>query len=90
MKTTRILDILKPSKISIRIADLYYPHVKLPLGRWNIHHYRETALKIKHGNEDNCGLSSHIYKNIKQIDQTNKVDGDNKYIYMMGFESVHK
>jgi hypothetical protein len=31
--------------------------IKVPLGRWNIHNYRETTLKIKYANEDNCGIS---------------------------------
>ena len=35
---------------------------KTPLGRWNIHNYKETTLKIDYANEDNCGISSN--KNI--------------------------
>lgn len=32
--------------------------VKTPLGRWNINNNnRETTLKIKYANEDNCGMS---------------------------------
>lgn len=53
------------------------PHVNIPLGRWNIHNYRETVIKIKYANEDNCGVCCHNYKNIKE------------YIYIMGYESVH-
>jgi len=65
-------------------------HTKPPLGRWNIHNYRETMLKIKYATEDNCGISYHNYKNITQIQQHNASDNDdNKYIYMMGYESVH-
>jgi hypothetical protein len=60
-----------------------FPHVKMPLGRWNIHNYRETTLKIKYATEDNCGISSHNYKN-------NELDEDDKYIYIMGYESVHE
>jgi hypothetical protein len=65
------------------------PDVKTPLGRWNIHNNRETTLKIKYATEDNCGISCHIYKNITQIQENNELDDDNKYIYMMGYESVH-
>ena len=76
------------------------PHIKPHLGRWNIHNYSETALKIKYATEDNCGISFHNYKNITQIEETqqkqriqqnNKLDyDDNKYIHMMGYESVHQ
>ena len=63
-------------------------HVKTPLGRWNIHNHRETMLKIKYANEDNCGISGNNSKNTTKI-QKNKVVDDNPYIYMMGYESVH-
>jgi len=81
----------------------FMPNMKTPLGRWNIHNYKETTLKIKYANEDNCGISSSNYANIeqqnsiisptniiqlKQQEQINKLD-DKEYIYMMGFESVH-
>lgn len=49
--------------------------VKTPLGRWTFHNPRETSLKIKYANEDNCGISC--------------LPEDKKYIYMMGYESVH-
>ena len=39
-----------------------FKHGKTPLGRWNIHNYKETTLKIDYANEDNCGISSN--KNI--------------------------
>jgi len=78
----------------------FMPNMKTPLGRWNIHNYKETTLKIKYANEDNCGVCSS--NNIEQQDiiisptniiqlqpeQINKLD-DKEYIYMMGFESVH-
>ena len=64
-------------------------HVKTPLGRWNIHNHRETMLKIKYATEDNCGISYHNCQNITQIQENNDLDDDNKYIYMMGYESVH-
>lgn len=59
---------------------------KMPLGRWNIHNYRETTLKIKYATEDNCGFSYYDSKNVTQIQETDEIE----YIYMMGFESVHK
>ena len=62
-------------------------HVKVPLGRWNIHNYKETMLKIKYATEDNCGV---FYKNTTQIQKKNELDYDNEYIYMMGYESVHE
>lgn len=61
--------------------------VKMPLGRWNIHNYRETTLKVKYATEDNCGFSYHNCKNITQIKENNDLEY-NKYIYMMGYESV--
>jgi hypothetical protein len=64
-------------------------NVKTPLGRWNIHNHRETMLKIKYATEDNCGISYHNYQNITQIQENNELDDDSKYIYMMGYESVH-
>ena len=48
MNFTRIINIFK--------------HSKTPLGRWNIHNYKETTLKIDYANEDNCCISSN--KNI--------------------------
>jgi hypothetical protein len=62
------------------------PLYKTPLGRWNIHNYRETTLKIKYATEDNCGISgqekNNYHHNYSNYD-------DKKYIYMMGYESVH-
>ncbi len=67
--------------------------VKMPLGRWNIHNYRETSLKIKYATEDNCGISCYNYKNgmqqIEQIEQ-NDYEDDKLYIYMMGYQPAHK
>jgi hypothetical protein len=60
------------------------PLYKTPLGRWNIHNYSETTLKIKYATEDNCGISR--YHN---YEQKNDLYDDKKYIYMMGYESVH-
>ena len=74
MNSTRILNMFK--------------HIKVPLGRWNIHNNKETTLKIKYANEDNCGISGNNYKNMVQIQEKNKFD-DNQYVYSMGYESVH-
>jgi hypothetical protein len=80
MKFITIIKILKRSSL---------PEVKPPLGRWKIHNYRETMLKIKYATEDNCGISGSNYKNTTQIQQNNELDDNNEYIYMMGYESVH-
>jgi hypothetical protein len=74
MNSTRILNMFK--------------HIKVPLGRWNIHNHKETTLKIKYANEDNCGISGNNYKNTIQILEKNKFD-DNQYVYSMGYESAH-
>ena len=58
MNATRILDIFKRASLT---------HVKAPLGRWNIHNHKETTLKIKYANEDNCGISGNNYTNTTQI-----------------------
>lgn len=79
MNATRILDIFRRATSS---------HIKAPLGRWNIHNNKETTLKIKYANEDNCGISGNNYKNTRQIQQKYDFD-DNDYIYIMGYESVH-
>jgi hypothetical protein len=83
-----------------RIIDLFkyacLKHVNPPLGRWNIHNYKQTALKIKYANEDNCGVSWNYHTNTSQIQQNNASnqsqdqdqDIDNIYIYMMGCETV--
>lgn len=60
--------------------------LKTPLGRWNIHNYKETSLKIKYANEDNCGVCcNNDIINVKKINDSD----DNEYIYAMGYESVH-
>jgi hypothetical protein len=83
MSPTRIINIFKR---------IFSPHIETPLGRWKNHNYTKTTLKIKYANEDNCGLSSHNYTNITKIHQNNDLDDDDdeKYIYMMGYESAHK
>ena len=82
MNPTRILDIFKR---------VYLRHVNVPLGRWKIHNHRQTNLKIKYANEDNCGISGINYTNTTQKTQiqTNNQSDDNEYIYIMGYESVH-
>jgi len=92
---------------------------KTPLGRWNIHNYKETTLKIDYANEDNCGISSnknitqpktHLtslkiynphgdYYHISSRDYINIIyaakekqkeqQDDDKYMFMMGYESAH-
>ena len=64
------------------------PHVEAPLGRWKIHNYKETTLKIKYANEDNCGIS-YNNTNIKQIQENKELVDNEKYVFMMGYESVH-
>jgi hypothetical protein len=68
---------------------VFLPHVEAPLGRWKIHNYKETTLKIKYANEDNCGISYHNHKNIKQIPKNKDLVDTEKYVFMMGYESVH-
>jgi len=79
MNATRILDIFKR---------IYFTNINPSLGRWNIHNYSQTTLKIKYANEDNCGISGNNYKNTIEIQKNNELD-DNEYIYIMGYESVH-
>lgn len=66
------------------LKHVFSPHIKTPLGRWNIHNHVETTLKIKYANEDNCGVSSHK-KPTQQIDKS----ADDEYVYFMGYESTH-
>lgn len=85
MNTRRILDVFKR---------IYLAQAEVPLGRWKIHNSGQTSLKIKYANEDNCGISGMNYKNTTQIQteiktKTNNELDDNKYIYIMGYESVH-
>lgn len=60
--------------------------IKPPLGRWNFHNYRQTTLKIKYANEDNCGIACHDYTS--QIKEINEQELDNQYMYSMGYESI--
>ena len=84
MNPTRILDIFK------RVC---FTQANVPLGRWKIHNYRQTGLKIRYANEDNCGISGINYTNTTQKIQKQRNneldDNDNEYIYIMGYESVH-
>lgn len=80
MKFRSVIEIFK---------SIYFPRRKMQLGRWNIHSDKETMLKIQYATEDNCGISCINYKNMVQIQKKNKLD-NNKYIYMMGYESVHE
>ena len=80
MNATRILDIFKR---------IYSTHNNPTLGRWNMHNYSQTTLKIKYANEDNCGISGNNYKNTIEIQKNNVLEDDKYIIYVMGFESVH-
>jgi hypothetical protein len=71
MNPTRILDIFKR---------VYLRQVNVPLGRWKIHNHRQTILKSKYANEDNCGISGINYTNITKKQTNNELD-DNQYIY---------
>ena len=73
---------------AIRILNMF-KNIKVPLGRWNIHNHRETTLKIKYANEDNCGISGNNYKNMVEIQENVDFVDDHQYIYSMGYESVH-
>ena len=75
----RILDVVKHGIVTQK---------KPILGRWNMHNERETILKIKYANEDNCGISGNNHKNTRQIQNNYDID-DKQYIYSMGYESVH-
>jgi hypothetical protein len=88
MNARSIIDIFK---------SVSFAQVKTPLGRWNIHNYRQTTLKIRYANEDNCGTCgeySEYNKNITQIPENNGYNQnqnrelDKQYIYMMGAESL--
>jgi len=81
MNATRILDIFKRT---------FLTNIKPPLGRWKIHNHKQTILKIKYANEDNCGISGINYINTMQKQRNNQLDNDDEYImYIMGYESVH-
>jgi len=75
---------------SLKIA--YRTSVKIPLGRWNIHNHKQTKLKIKYANEDNCGMSGNYRDYTEKIKQNNefnqKQELDELYIYMIGSESL--
>ena len=74
MKFRTVIEIIKRSSL---------PHVKTPLGRWNIHNYSETTLKVKYANEDNS-----FYNHKKHV--SSKLDDDDPLdiIYMMGYDSL--
>jgi hypothetical protein len=58
-----------------------------PLGRWGIHNYNQTSLKIKYANEDNCGTCCQYENKHNEIKQQN-IEDDELYVYMMGIETV--
>ena len=71
-----------------RFKHVFLPHVEAPLGRWKIHNYKETTLKIKYANKDNCGIS-YNNTNIKKIQENKELVDNEKYVFMMGYESLH-
>ncbi len=79
MNASRIINVFKHA---------LSPHVQTPLGRWNIHNYGETALKIKYATEDNCGIYSYN-KNETNMQKEVELCDDENYVYMMGYESTH-
>jgi hypothetical protein len=80
MTTGRILHAFK---------DVFLTQNKHPtLGRWNIHNHRQTILKITYANADNCGISGNVSKNATKIEKNDGLN-DNRYIYMMGYDSTH-
>jgi hypothetical protein len=80
MNATRILDIFKRK---------FLTNIKPPLGRWKIHNHKQTILKIKYANEDNCGISGINYIITKQKQKNSELDDDEYIMYIMGYESVH-
>ena len=91
MNATRIIDIFKRASLASIKTPL--ANIKTPLGRWNMNNHRETMLKIKYANEDNCGISGNNYKNTNKIQQNNEYNknqefDDNLYIYSMGYDSL--
>ena len=72
-----------------RFKRVSFMQANVPLGRWKIHNNRQTGLKIKYANEDNCGISGINYKNTRQIEINNGLY-DDPYIYIMGYESIPK
>jgi len=67
MNARRILDIFNCT---------FLINIKPPLGRWKIHNHKQTILKIKYANEDNCGISGMNYINILQKQRNNQLDDD--------------
>ena len=51
-----------------------------------MHNSEETTLKIKYANEDNCGVCDSISLEAPQ----KKMIDEDEYIFLMGYESVHK
>jgi hypothetical protein len=83
MNARSIIDIFKR---------VFFTQAKTPLGRWNIHNYSQTTLKIRYANEDNCGTCGEHNRNITQMLENNGYNEnqelDELYIYMMGSETL--
>jgi hypothetical protein len=71
------------TRLMKNFQQLCFPTPKILLGRWNIDNYKKTILKINYANEDNS-LCNH------ELVQKDNLFDDTLYIYMMGYESVHK
>ncbi len=64
--------------------------VKPVLGRWTIHDSKETSLKVKYANEDNCGVCCNNFsEHVLHKNTDKKVANNDDFIYAMGYESVH-
>jgi hypothetical protein len=61
-----------------------FSHATPPLGRWNNHNYKQTSLKIKYANEDNCGTCGD-YTSTQEIQYEPL---EKLYVYMMGIDTV--
>jgi|UniRef100_A0A6C0I874 hypothetical protein len=77
---------MNPKHIIHALKISYHKSVKIPLGRWNIHNDRQTKLKIKYANEDNCGTSGN-YSNYSEKIKESK-ESEELYMYMLGSESL--
>jgi hypothetical protein len=72
MRANIVVDLLKNARVKAEM--------KKKLGRWAYHDPKQTVLKIKHANEDNCGVSG----NMKPKD-----DDADYFFFFMGFETAH-
>jgi hypothetical protein len=52
---------MNPARIIEIVNFVYFKQAVAPLGRWTNHNHKQTVLKIKYANEDNCGISGMNY-----------------------------